>query len=240
MKRAFDFRSEARSGLKNNWIAAVIAGIIASLLGASEVLSKFNFNIQTTDSGSAVSLHAGGMTVFDTQNGILAGITMIVVILALIYAVLYFAVGSFIAVGYAKFNLDIVDHKQAKITDLLSYAGIWKTAVAARLLQTLIVFLLSLLLIIPGVIAAYSFAMTEYVLAEHPELSAREAIRRSREIMAGNRWRFFCLGMSFIGWALLAGLTFGIGNLFLNPYMQAANAAFYRDVSNTGTEAEWF
>lgn len=46
--------------------------------------------------------------------------------------------------------------------------------------------------------------------------------------------------MSFIGWALLAALTFGIGNLFLNPYMQAANAAFYREVSHTGTEAEWF
>ena len=75
--------------------------------------------------------------------------------------------------------------------------------------------------------------MTGYILAEHPDLTAGEAIERSREMMSGNRWRLFCLRISFIGWDILCSLTLGIGNLWLRPYRQAAEAAFYREVSGT-------
>ena len=92
----------------------------------------------------------------------------------------------------------------------------------------------SLLLIIPGIIAGYSYAMTGYILAENPELTASEAIARSKEMMAGNRFRLFCLHFSFIGWEILCTLTLGIGNLWLRPYKQAAEAAFYREISGTG------
>ena len=97
-------------------------------------------------------------------------------------------------------------------------------------MQWLYVFAWSLLFIIPGIIAGYSYAMTRYILAERPELTAQEALEHSRTMMAGNRWRLFCLQLSFIGWDILAALTLGIGNLWLNPYKQAATAAFYRDV----------
>ena len=105
--------------------------------------------------------------------------------------------------------------------------------------------------------------MTPYILAEHPEMTATEAITESRHIMDGNKWRLFCLGFSFIGWTLLcaapvlialifiaqATIVNGsfatflwlipcsiptiIGSLFLMPYQEAAYAAFYRDVSGT-------
>jgi len=87
------------------------------------------------------------------------------------------------------------------------------------------------LLIVPGIMASYSYAMTGYILAEHPELTAGEAIAQSKDMMAGNRWRLFCLQFSFIGWMLLSSLTFGLGNLALRPYQEAAYAAFYREVS---------
>ena len=103
----------------------------------------------------------------------------------------------------------------------------------AQLLQTLYVVLWSLLFIIPGIIASYSYAMTSFILAENPEMDANEAIGRSKEMMYGNRWRLFCLHFSFIGWDILATLTLGIGNLWLVPYKQAASAAFYREVSGT-------
>ena len=61
------------------------------------------------------------------------------------------------------------------------------------LLQSIFVALWSLLFIIPGIIAAYSYAMTEFILAEHPDLTASEAIAQSKEMMSGNRWRLFCL-----------------------------------------------
>lgn len=113
----------------------------------------------------------------------------------------------------------------------------WKTAAVAKLLQSVYVLLWSLLLIIPGIIATYSYAMTEFILAEHPDLTASEAIAQSKEMMSGNRWRLFCLHFSFIGWDILSSLTLGIGNLWLRPYKQAANAAFYREISGTGYAA---
>ena len=91
----------------------------------------------------------------------------------------------------------------------------------------------SLLLIIPGIIARYSYAMTGYILAEHPELTADEAITSSKAMMEGNRFRLFCLELSFIGWGILCAFTFGIGNLWLRPYKQTAIAAFYREISGT-------
>ena len=84
---------------------------------------------------------------------------------------------------------------------------------------------------VPGILAGYSYAMTECILAENPELSAAEAMARSKELMAGHRWRLFCLQISFIGWSILAALTLGIGGLWLTPYRHTANAAFYREIT---------
>lgn len=98
----------------------------------------------------------------------------------------------------------------------------------------MLILLWTLLFIIPGIVASYSYAMTGYILAEDPDLTASQAIQRSKEMMRGNRWRLFCLQLSFIGWIILCLFTFGIGNLFLNPYQTAADAAFYREISGTG------
>ena len=136
-------------------------------------------------------------------------------------------------VGYARYNLELVDREGAKIESLFTYFYNWKTTAASRFLRGLYTFLWSLLFIIPGIIAAYSYAMTGYILAEDPELTAGEAISRSKEMMSGNRFRLFCLQFSFIGWEILSALTLGIGNLWLRPYKQAAVAAFYREISGT-------
>ena len=85
---------------------------------------------------------------------------------------------------------------------------------------------------IPGIIAFYANIMGAYIMLENPELTAREALAKSREMMKGNKWRLFCLSFSFIGWDILAALTLGIGHLFLCPYVEAANAAFYRELKN--------
>jgi uncharacterized membrane protein len=66
-------------------------------------------------------------------------------------------------------------------------------------------------------------------MAEDPTLTANEAIKLSQEKMRGHKGELFCLGLSFFGWAVLAVLTGGIGEIFLNPYINAAYAAFYRD-----------
>lgn len=105
------------------------------------------------------------------------------------------------------------------------YARILRT----YLLTYIFVLLWTLLLIIPGILKALSYALVPFILRDEPELSAREVLAKSSAMMHGRRWHLFCLSLSFIGWGVLALLTCGIGILWLTPYMQTAYAAFYED-----------
>lgn len=241
MKIAEDFRRIARNALTNKWFIAVAVGLVASILGGiSGGGPEFKVNID--GSNISMNFNVAGQTIksigtnggVDSEVGafILASLP-IIIIASLFAAVIYFVLGSFIGVGYAKFNLNLVDKKNAAFETLFEYFSHWKTTTIARLLRVLYVFLWSLLFIIPGIVAGFSYAMTDYILAEDPELTADEAISQSKSIMMGNKWRFFCLQFSFIGWDILATLAFGIGHLWLTPYKQAAYAAFYREVSGT-------
>lgn len=99
-----------------------------------------------------------------------------------------------------------------------------------KLLQGIYTALWSLLLVVPGIIKYYSYAMTDYILKEEPEMKNNAAIEKSMAMMENNKMKLFLLDLSFIGWALLAIVTFGIGFLFLQPYMQVSRAAFYEDL----------
>ena len=139
-------------------------------------------------------------------------------------------------------NIDIIDGRRARLSTVFSGFKVWTKALVARILRGIYIFLWSLLFIIPGIIATYSYSMVHYVMADHPDMTASEALRESKEIMKGNKWRLFCLALSFIGWEILAVIfTFGIGLLWVVPYQEAAIAALYRDICpiqrvNTVTE----
>ena len=115
--------------------------------------------------------------------------------------------------------------------------GRYTRVFCALFLVNLFTFPWTLLLIIPGIMKAFSYALTPYIIMDESELTARQAITRSCEIMEGRRWKLFCLYLSFIGWGILSLLTFGIGFLWLAPYMNASIAAFYED-ARTEYEAE--
>ena len=240
MKYASDFRSIARDALKGRWGIAVLAGLIATLLGAVSSGGP-EVTLNMGDTGTSLNLEFANQQIFSTADGwmpklnaFLVGGAMYIILVAIVMAVVFFVLGSVISLGYSRFNLDLIDRqKDPELGTLFGYFTHWKNAAMAQLLQTLYVVLWSLLFIIPGIIASYSYAMTSFILAENPEMDANEAIGRSKEMMYGNRWRLFCLHFSFIGWDILATLTLGIGNLWLVPYKQAASAAFYREVSGT-------
>ncbi len=244
MKIAKDFRRIAREVLTSKWTLAVLVGLVATLLGglASES-PQFKINIDA--SGADVSFHFAGQNIFSTGGGLdsdigarIVGSFGFIMITALVMAVIYFVLGSFVGVGYAKFNLNLVDKKETAFETLFSYFSNWKTTAVMRLLRALYVFLWSLLFVIPGIVAGYSYAMTDYILAENPNMTGSEAIEGSKQMMYGNRLRLFCLQFSFIGWDILATLAFGIGHLWLTPYKQAAYAAFYREISATESTQE--
>lgn len=102
-------------------------------------------------------------------------------------------------------------------------------ALCTYLLQALYLALWSLLFVIPGLVKSYSYTMAMYLRTKKPELGANEAITLSREIMNGRKWKLFCLHFSFIGWFILCILTFGLGFIFLKPYIDATNVTFYED-----------
>lgn len=84
-----------------------------------------------------------------------------------------------------------------------------------------------LLLVVPGIYWAYCYALVPYLLAENPYLTTRRAMELSKEIMYGEKFHYFLLELSFLGWLLLCLLSFGIGSFFLSPYMSATFAEFY-------------
>lgn len=98
------------------------------------------------------------------------------------------------------------------------------------LLMALFVFLWSILLIIPGIIMSYAYAMTPYIMEDHPELSPSECIAKSKQMMKGYKWKLFLLDLGFIGWILLAIITLGIFTLWLTPWMSCSRAKFYEEL----------
>jgi uncharacterized membrane protein len=231
MLYAEDFRRIARESLSGRWALAVGTGFVASLLGASTTGGGGG------GGGSSSANNRNGVRLRDWFNSdigtilrpwIIGFITVLV-----IWAIVGFIIGGAITLGYVKFNLNITDGKEVSFNDLFTQFDRIGAGFCMQFLRGLYVLLWSLLLIIPGIIASYSYAMTPYIMAEHPEYGANEAITRSKEMMQGNKWRLFCMQFSFIGWILLSVLSLGIGLLWVRPYMEAANAAFYREVSET-------
>ena len=106
----------------------------------------------------------------------------------------------------------------------------WGRKVWGMFLMNFFISLWSLLLIIPGFIKLYAYALTPYILIDNPEISANQAINLSQKMMKGHKFDLFFLHFSFIGWFFLSIFTFGIGLLWLLPYMMTAQAAFYQDV----------
>ena len=129
--------------------------------------------------------------------------------------------------------LKLVRHEPFKFENLFDGFKRFSSSVIAQLLITIFVLLWSLLLLIPGIIAAYGYSMVFFILSDNPEISAMEALKASKEMMKGFKWRLFCLHLSFIGWALLGILTLGIGYLWLTPYVYGSTANFYENLKTT-------
>ncbi|MCL2067487.1 MAG: DUF975 family protein [Treponema sp.] len=91
-------------------------------------------------------------------------------------------------------------------------------------------FLWSLLLIIPGIIKYYGYSMAFYIMYDNPDIKPLEAIKRSKIMMKGYKWKYFLLELSFIGWGLLTVLTLFIGTLWLNPYISLSKTNFYENL----------
>ncbi|MBQ6143280.1 MAG: DUF975 family protein [Clostridia bacterium] len=97
-------------------------------------------------------------------------------------------------------------------------------------------FLWSLLFFIPGIIKAYSYSMSPYIMAENPNIGALEAITKSKEMMKGHKFEFFILDLSFIFWYLLILITCGFASIYIAPYVNATRTNFYLKLKEAKAE----
>lgn len=211
-----DLRARARENLRGHWGVSVAAAFVAAIFGALVVSSGPSVEI-TKKLSEEVDLKV--LALIAAVGSGLGALSLVRLIL-----------GGVIQLGYTKFLLAQHDGREYEVKDLFSQFDRFSVGFLQLFLRELYTFLWCLLLVIPGIIKSFGYAMTPFILEDHPELTASQAIRRSQELMDGHKGELFVLGLTFIGWELLNALTLGIGSLWLNPYKNAAYAAFYREL----------
>jgi uncharacterized membrane protein len=140
--------------------------------------------------------------------------------------------------GISIFSLSLARNQEARLEQIFLGFNNFVTALVAYLLMAAFIILWTLLLIIPGIIAAISYSMTFYIIADNDSIGPMAAIDKSKQVMYGFKWKLFRLYLRFFGWALLCILTLGIGFLWLFPFMQVTMAKFYDDVKANQVVAE--
>ncbi len=144
-----------------------------------------------------------------------------------------------LSVGTSRFFL-VNSYTPAEVNEIVYgfKGGRYLKSVLTMFLVGILTTLASLLFLIPGIILTYSFRLVPYILADDPDVSAIDALTRSRELMKGNKWKSFVLDLSFIGWIILSAFTMHILMIFwVLPYMLGAQAEMYRaivEIHNTG------
>ncbi len=223
---ASDYRRIARQSLKGSWPLSIAVAAVALLLGG--IISGTAFFPEVEVNLDNQQFHNMREAIAYALEYIMPAFSV-----ALVLDLIGFVIGGTIQMGQAQYLLDQHDGLPLEFKTLFSKFDRFGVGFLQALLRGIFVFLWSLLFVIPGIVAAYRYAMTPFILAENPNMTASEAIRASKELMQGHKWRLFCLDFSFIGWSFLCGLTANLGYIVLNPYECAAHAAFYRDISGT-------
>ena len=202
MKTFYEYRAQAREALQNRWGEAAIVSLI--ILVAAMVISIPSFMAEW----------AGSITT-----------VLSVLILPLQYA----------------YYISLLERTRGGEEELtrftLQYAISHAYANTRFLVAGLLIMLISMVLAIftlgiGAIIVNYMYSMVPYLLHDYPELTPREAMKISREMMSGQKWNLFVLDLTFIGWILLSILTAGIGMIFVEPYMSTTRAAYYEDLKS--------
>ena len=148
-------------------------------------------------------------------------------------------VSGLISVEMAKYFLCRVRKEIAPNHISPAFDGIRRNFLGTMLtgiLYNLFVAIGAFLLVVPGIIFSYSFSMAFYIINDHPEMSAIEALRESNRLMKGHKMEYFFLQMSFIGWIIVGLLTLGLGLFWVSAYMNTANAVFYNQLIENKAE----
>ncbi|WP_159720757.1 DUF975 family protein [Streptococcus halichoeri] len=226
MKTRAELKQEAKAALKGNWGWAIAISIIPTAVGG---LGQFLGNGIADSIFPDVSAVEQVNYIENLSASALSGIAVVAVLLMLGYFGL--------TISSQKGFLDLIRNRRKSVLATFKYTFTVRRFTRYLLLNILIgifTFLWTLLLIIPGIIKGYSYSQANFIqmdaFEKQEKTSITSAITKSRELMDGHKWEFFVLQLSFIGWVILAYLTFGIGFIWLTPYIGATNAAYYNQL----------
>ena len=138
--------------------------------------------------------------------------------------------------SYVLMTMKMVRNEKLEVGDAFSGFNFFGKALWLTILISFFTYLWSLLFVVPGIIKSYAYSMAPYILAENPNMTAREALNESKRITDGYKGDLFVLQLSFLGWDLLAGLTMGLLYIWLAPYKNATQGNYYlrlRDLHDT-------
>ena len=135
-----------------------------------------------------------------------------------------------LGIGTTAFFVSLIENTNFEAKDLFKYYHDFVKVIGVTILMGLVVMLGYICFIIPGIILTLSYSLVPIILIKKPELGIVETLKYSREKMQGHKLDAFVLGLSFIGWAILGALTFGILYIWLFPYMQLTFTKFYLNI----------
>lgn len=227
MLKSKELRAKAWESLKGKyWLAFVVTLVISflssigsSLVSLAQSMSDILGAVDSAQMDEVMLV--GGL--------VIAGAALLISLVGFLISVF---VGNAASVGLCNYFIKNTDSKPSFKDAFSGFKVRYGRNVGTLLLASVKAVLWTCLLIVPGVIKMFEYAIIPYILADDAEISGKDAFKKAKQMMKGNKWRLFKLEFSFIGWALLSVLTFGIGAFFLVPYIEAATAEFYVELKN--------
>lgn len=212
-----ELKDNAKQSLRGNWGWAIIVFLITAIIvgiftGAGHWLDETYINYDGTNIFYQFASPIGSILLW---------------------------IGSFIGLSRNIAFLELRDDQKEEKPYMAAFSVFTENRFGPELINFVLVsiftFLWTWLLIIPGIIKAYSYSMTSYIVkdmvASGKQVSATDGINASKELMKGHKMNLFIFDLSFLGWNILAAITCGIGYLWVTPYYQTAKANFYRHIA---------
>lgn len=153
----------------------------------------------------------------------------ILLLSVLTFLLLYVFVATIINVGKSRYFLEHYSYQDTSVNKLLF---VYYTKSIFNVGEVMLIKMLKSFLwyftIIGGFIKHYEYSMIPYILAENPNVKAKEVFAMSKKMTNGHKLELFLLDLSFIPWYILGPLTFGLTNIFCyRPFKEMLKASIY-------------
>lgn len=199
-KQRYEYKQQAKQLMDGKYTNVIVILLIISII--SGLFSSGNFNFQNPNFG------------------------------ARLLSIITFALSAGFSFGTTKMFIGVTKDVNPEIEDILlvGFKNNYVRSLVTALLQSVYIFLWSLLLIIPGIIKAYAYSMSFYLLNKEPELQHSDAITKSKDYMNGHKMDIFLLHLSYIGWFFLSLFTAGILLLWVMPKLMTAQTLMFDEI----------